>query len=290
MKKDCIMKHLFKSQVFKNILALLIILLVVKIMWMIVQMFWLPSEGLEQSEKVGGKSLYYRVKLTPNEAAVPKAVTKTPVIAGSIKDIRLIAVYNASDTTVVTIEYKKKSKILGRGDVVNDFTLAGGGSTYATFSKEGKTYQVDLIKSKKSSISKSSISLALRPPRNIPKKPSLPSKVEGEVVDAGDHKIVDKSLIDHYANNMDDIYKNIGITEIKKGNELQGFKITFVKRGSPFAKLGLKRGDIIKSINGEEINSYNAAFNSYKNIKDVENLTLVIIRGKKEMELEYEIN
>ena len=284
------MKHLFKSQMFKNILAVLVILLVVKIMWMAIQMLWLPSEGVEKKERVGSKSLYYRVKLTPNEAAVPKAVTETPVIAGSIKDIRLIAVYNASDTTVVTIEYKKKSKILGRGDAVNGFTLIGGGSTYATFSKESKTYQVDLMKSKKSSTSKSSISLSPRNTKKIHKKPSLAAKVEGEVVDAGDHKIVDKSLLDHYANNMDDIYKNIGITEIKKGNELQGFKITFVKRGSPFAKLGLKRGDIIKSINGEEINSYNAAFNSYKNIKNVENLTLVIIRGKKEMELEYEIN
>jgi general secretion pathway protein C len=89
---------------------------------------------------------------------------------------------------------------------------------------------------------------------------------------------------------MDDIYKNIGITDLKEGNKVVGFKISFVKRGSPFAKLGLKRGDIIKSVNGEEINSYNAAFNAYGNIKDVENLTLVIIRGKKEMELEYEIN
>ena len=260
---------------------------------MVVQMLWLPSEGIEQKEKIGGKSLYYRVKLTPNEASAPNPVKeKSVVIAGSIKDITLVAVYNSSDTTVVTIEYKRKSKILGRGDVVNGFTLVGGGSTYATFNKDNKTYQVNLQKAKKSSASNSSIlpaSNSKRPTRDN-KSTSATTQVQGDVVDAGDHKIVDKSLIDHYANNMDDIYKNIGITEIKKGNDLQGFKITFVKRGSPFAKLGLKRGDIIKSINGEVIDSYNAAFNSYKNIKDVENLTLVIIRGKKEMELEYEIN
>ena len=285
------MKHLFKSHIFKSILTVLIILLVVKILWMVVQMLWLPSEGVEQKEKIGGKSLYYRVKLTPNEA-LPKPVKKKPVIAGSIKDITLVAVYNSSDTTVVTIEYKRKSKILGRGDVMNGFTLVGGGSTYATFNKDNKTYQVNLKKAKKSSASNSSIRPASnhKRPASENKSASATTQVEGDVVDAGDHKIVDKSLIDHYANNMDDIYKNIGITEVKKGNDLQGFKITFVKRGSPFAKLGLKRGDIIKSINGEVIDSYNAAFNSYKNIKDVENLTLVIIRGKKEMELEYEIN
>ena len=62
------------------------------------------------------------------------------------------------------------------------------------------------------------------------------------------------------------------------------------KRNSDFSKLGLRRDDVIKSINGQEINSYNRAFETYKNIQNVENLTMVIKRGKEEMELEYEIN
>ena len=119
---------------------------------------------------------------------------------------------------------------------------------------------------------------------------STASKPEGDVVDAGDHKIIDKSLIDHYAANMDDIYKNIGIKEIKKGGKIEGFSISFVRKGSPFAKLGVKRGDVIKSINGQKIDSYNAAFGVYKNISNIDNLTLVIQRGKEEMELEYEVN
>ena len=286
------MKHLFKSQIFKSILTVLIILLAVKIFWMVVQMFWLPSEGVDQKAKIGGKSLYYRVKLTPNEAAAPKQVINKPAaIAGSIKDITLIAVYNASDTTVVTIEYKRKSKILGRGDVVNGFTLVGGGSTYATFNKDNKTYQVDLQKAKRSSSSNSSILPASnhkRPTRGD-HRPSSGAPVKGEVVDAGDHKIVDKSLIDHYAKNLDDIYKNIGIKETKVNGKTQ-FKITFVKRGSPFAKLGVKRGDVIRSLNGQEINSEADAFLIMKDINSIENITLGILRGKKEMELEYEIN
>jgi len=288
------MKHLFKSHVFKSILAVLIILLFVKILWMIIQVLWLPSEGLEQKEKVGGKSLYYRVKLTPNEATVPKFVADKPVqIARSIKDITLIAVYNASDTTVVTIEYKRKSKILERGDVINDFTLSGGGSTYATFSKDGKTYRVDLQKAKKSSSSNSSITPASRHPHRlknkVSKQSSTSTEVVGEVVDAGDHKIVDKSLLDHYSKNLNDIYKNIGIKESKVNGKTK-FKITFVKRGSPFAKLGVQRGDIIKSLNGQEINSEADAFLIMKDIGSIENITLGILRGKKEMELEYEIN
>jgi general secretion pathway protein C len=108
-------------------------------------------------------------------------------------------------------------------------------------------------------------------------------------VDAGDHKIVDKALIDHYSKNLKEIYKNIGIGESKVNGKTK-FKITFVKRGSPFAKLGVKRGDIINSLNGQEINSEADAFRILKDIDNIENITLGIVRGKKEMELEYEIN
>ena len=88
---------------------------------------------------------------------------------------------------------------------------------------------------------------------------------------------------------MKDIYKNIGIAEMKDGEALKGFWITFVRKDSPFEKLGLKRDDVIKSFNGKEINSYNAAFSIFKNIQNIENATLVIQRGSEEMELEYEI-
>ena len=284
------MKHLFKSQMFKNILLVLVILLAVKLLWLVVELTWLSSTGIDHKEKVGGKSLYYRVKLSPNEAAVPTKVPDKPVkIAGSIKDITLKAIYNASDMTVVTIEYKRKTKILGRGDVINGFVLVGGGSNYATFTKDAKTYRVDLIKSKRASASSGSIRPSSKASSPRPKRAESAAQVEGEIVDAGDHKIVDKSLVTHYSKNIKEIYKNIGIGETKVNGKTQ-FKITFVRRGSPFAKLGVKRGDIIKSLNGQEINSEAEAFQIIKNIDSIENITLGILRGKKEMELEYEIN
>ena len=276
------MKHLFKPRTLKWILALLVIVLLVKLIWLGVEIKLLPTVGVDQEEKVGRKSLYYRVDLSPNKVPIPKKVKKK-VSVGNIKDIKLLAVYNATDITVVTILYKKKTKVLGRGEEINGFVLEGAGRTYATFSKNGKMYRVDLIKDKKSSGSGS-----ITPTSKLVVPQYQDGK--GEVIDAGDHRIIDKSLLEHYAKNMDDIYKNIGISEIKENNTLKGFRITFVKRGSPFAKLGIRRGDIIKSINGQEINSYNAAFNAYKNIGNVENLTLVILRRGEEMELEYEIN
>lgn len=275
------MKHLFKPEVAKGLWSVLILLLVIKMAWFAVELLWLPTTGVEHSEERGAKALYYRVKLSPSDAAAP-TLTRPVQTAGSIKDIKLLAIYNASDVTVVTVEYKGKTKVLAKGEEINNFVLEGAGSNYATFSKNAKTYQVNLIVSRKGdeSIKSAQPSAA----------PSSENRVEGEVVDAGDHKIVDRSLVDYYAKNMDDIYKNIGIREIKKGKDLEGFSISFIRKGSPFEKLGLQRGDVIKAVNGQKIDSYNAAFDVYKNISNIDNMTLVIQRGKEEMELEYEVN
>jgi len=264
----------------------LALLFVVKLMWFIVTWLWLPSNGVDHVAKKGGKALYYRVKLTPNESSAPVQQVKPTQQSGSINDITLLAIYNALDVTVVTIDYKGKTKVLSRGDEINGFVLSGAGRNFATFTKAKKSYKVMLLKSKETNMTGSQSGLQNRPVATS----NAPQKVAGEVVDAGDHKLIDRSLVDHYANNMDDIYKNIGIGELKDGNNLKGFQITFVRRDSPFAKLGVQRGDIIKSINGQEINSYNAAFGVYKNIGSIDSLTLVIERGKEEMELEYEIN
>lgn len=276
------MKHLFKPETVKGLWSLLILLLVIKMAWFAVELLWLPTMGVDHSEDRGAKALYYRVKLSPSDAAAP--ATKRPVqTAGSIQDIKLLAIYNASDVTVVTVEYKRATKVLAKGEAINGFVLEGAGSNYAIFSKDAKTYQIDLIVSRKGEES-------IKSTQPSTASASSADQVEGEVIDAGDHKIVDRSLLDHYAKNMDDIYKNIGIKEIKKGKDLEGFSISFIRKGSPFAKLGIQRGDVIKSINGQKIDSYNAAFDVYKNIANINNLTLVIQRGKEEMELEYEVN
>lgn len=284
------MKHLFSPDRIKKIIIVLIIVLMIKALWVMTEVLWLPASSIDHLEEKGNRVLYYRVKLTPNEAPPPQIKKKETKFkpAGSIRDIKLLAIYNASDATVVTIQYKSITKVLAKGEEINGFVLESAGSDFARFSKNGKNYEVILEKIQSSTTSKYTVQKPIQRSLGIQKSNS--SVPEGEVVDAGDHKIIDKALFDHYAQNMDDIYKNIGIAEIKEGKDIKGFRISFVKRDSPFAKLGLQRNDIIKSVNGQEINSYNAAFGVYKNIQNVENLTLVIERGKEEMELEYEIN
>jgi len=278
MKMGGIMKINFKD-VIHMLLMPLIIFTFVKVFWVVIETFVLPKNGINYAEVATSKSLYYRVKIVKQEYQKTKPIIKKHI--SNIKDIQLIAIYSDLDYVVVTIIYKNKTKVLEKGDKINGFKLISGTKDYALFEKNNKHYKVELIKSKLNT--QSSIKTISS---NVKQSKEINSEA---IVDEGDHKVIDRKIFEHFANNMDDIYKNIGIKEINKKNKKE-FQITFVKRGSPFAKLGIKRGDIIKSINGQEIDSYGAAFKAYGGIKGANMLTVVIVRNNKELELEYEIN
>jgi len=275
------MKPLFKPRTVKHVILALFVLLLVKLIWFAVELVWLPSDGVDRMHDYRAKPLYYRIQTASSGVVRHKPVHKPKAIESDIRDARLLAVYAAVDIIVITVEYKGKSKVLGRGESINGYTLEDAGDDYAVFLKDGRFYRLKLHKSKQS---------FRATPSPVLQGDNTTASEQGEIIDMGDRKLVDRSVIDYYTAHMDDIYKNIGIRDMKKGDTLMGFQVTFVRRNSPFAKLGLRRGDILKAINGEALTSYSAAFNAYNNIKDVAAITLTIERGNKEMELEYEIN
>jgi len=285
------MRHLFKPERIKEAMLIVATLLVVKFLWVVVAWIWLPATGVAYSEEQKIKNLYYRVKIASHREPQPLKEQKS-VPEARIDDIDLLAIYSTSDTTVVTVRHKGKTSVLSRGESINGFVVEGAGSDFAIFAKEEKRYRVTLLKPNRSSSGTGSITTVHGLDVKRPKEAHNTQGVMplGEIVDVGDRKIIDRSLLTHYTTNMDDIFKDIGIQDMKKGDTVTGFKISFIRRGSHFSKLGLQKGDIIQSVNGQKINSYNAAFGIFKEVHNMANMTLVIIRNNKEMELEYEVH
>jgi len=281
------MKPLFKQNLISSFKIVLIVLLLVKIVWVVLEKLFLPQSGVEYVQKIGGNALYYRVRLTPNKAPAPQVIKRVikPVIISSIRDIVLIAIYNSDEDSVVTLIYKGKTKVLSREETINGFTLVGATNNYAIFSKSNKKYKLFLRVS-----SKANKSYKVNTPTYIPPTTTIKKNENDGVINVGDRRLVSKSLVEHYAKNIKEVYKNIGIAEIKDKTGFKGFRISFIRKGSVFDQLGVKRGDIIKTVNGVKIDSYQSAFGIYKKIGDITNMTMVVERNNQEVELEYEVN
>jgi general secretion pathway protein C len=280
---DGIMKIDFK-EFTKFLLIPLIAFVLIKILWVTLETFVLSKQGINFAQKEEIKPLHYKVKLATKERN-QQLPHRKPIIKkhiASIKDIKLMAIYSSQDNVVVTVMYRNKTKILSKGEAINGFTLIGGDKDYALFEKNQKQYKIDLLK-KKLNI-KNTITPAKKHQNNKKSQTNY-----DKIVDDGNTKVISQDIFEHYINNINEVYKNIGIRESQKGNKKE-FQISFIRRGSPFAQLGIKRGDIIKSINGQVVDSYMSAFKAFKEVRNTNMITVVVIRNNKELELEYEIN
>lgn len=57
------------------------------------------------------------------------------------------------------------------------------------------------------------------------------------------------------------------VPHIENG-KVVGYKMAKVKKGSKWEKMGLKKGDVIKSINGQPVNSPTEAMELYTELKE----------------------
>ena len=275
------MKQIINTKYFSTAIFFLSIVVLVKLIWLAISLLFLPSSGVEYTQGGKAKALYYRVKLTNTAAAIaPVKSTKKKAVVSSMRGLKLLALYNASDALVVTVAKGSKTTVLGKGEKIDGFTLTSAGPNYAIFTKAGKEFKLSLINVKSSGKSSSR------------SKAVVSNEVKSDketIVEEGGVKRIKRDLLTSYTKDVDKIWKDIGISENKVSGNIHGFKINFVKKGSDFEKLGLKRGDILMGLNGEELNSYGAAMGFFKDINNIENLTLTVERDGTTKEIEYEI-
>ena len=279
------MKQIINPKYFSTAIFILSIVVVAKLIWLAVSLFFLPVAGVEYGESGKAKALYVRVKLSnPVGTAAPAPIVNTPIVS-SMRGIKLLALYSASDIVVVTVAKGSKTTVLGKGEKIDGFTLSSAGANYAMFTKAGKEFKLSLLKVKSSGKSNfiRSNSKATTPVSNSRKSD------KDAIVEEGGVKRIKRGLLTSYTKNADKIWRDIGISENKISGTMHGFKINFVKKGSDFEKLGLKKGDLLVGLNGEKLNSYGAAMGFFKDINNIENLTLSIERDGTTKDLEYEI-
>jgi general secretion pathway protein C len=74
-----------------------------------------------------------------------------------------------------------------------------------------------------------------------------------------------------------------------EGGEAVGFKLFSIRPGSLYSKIGVQNGDVIKRINGYELNSPDKALEVYQKLKDAKEISLDLKRRGKPMSLSYNI-
>jgi general secretion pathway protein C len=116
------------------------------------------------------------------------------------------------------------------------------------------------------------------------------SKIKDGVKKSGANSYeIDRSMLDEQLADLGKLGKQARVIPHYRDGKPQGFKIVGVRPGSLYSHIGVRSGDVLQSVNGEEISSPNKALELYERLKSSDNVTVDVERRGRKVTLEYQI-
>jgi general secretion pathway protein C len=237
---------------FKTLITFIVTLSFSGFIWSMINIFFLeklPTNYIYIKKPTN----FYNIHL---EKIFTNTITTNPIQKiTTLKSIKLKAIFEDGKNSFIIID-DKKDIFLNLNQKYKGYKLIKVTQNSAIFTKNNKQFEIKL---------------------NTKKTPSYTTT---------SHKLnnISKQTLKTYTQNPKQIWKNISIVKTVKG-----YKITYIKKDSIFDKLGLKKGDIILSINNQILQNDSDAWNIYKHINDFDEINMKIKRNNQIKELNYEI-
>jgi len=265
------------NKIIKSLLPILILILTAffinSVLYFYLPKIYYPTNNIS-SYDIPFNKYYIKNSFNINKKQKKEVVKKKAYEL--ISNISLQAIYKTEDNNgwiIISEQASNKTRMLNIGDRFKGYKLKLIFIKYVIFEKNNKDYKL-LLDNKDEKLSYNTV-------------PEVQDKIE-TVSDL--EYIIPRDTVKNYTANINKIWKDININEIKNSNNIiTAFKVTKIRKGSIFDKLGLVKNDIIKSVNNVKLKSYADAFKVYKNINNITNVSMIIIRDNQEVELEYAI-
>jgi general secretion pathway protein C len=129
-------------------------------------------------------------------------------------------------------------------------------------------------------------------------KRSAPVRYTGSTRKQGDYAVkkvseteyvVDESEVENALGNINKLLTQIRVVPNFQDGRADGFKVFAIKPDSIFANVGLKNGDVIRKVNGNDITSPEKAFQLFQELRNEKDFAVEISRRGQTQSLSYEI-
>lgn len=120
--------------------------------------------------------------------------------------------------------------------------------------------------------------------------PSSGGDADGKgIQEMGEGKfVVERAELDAAMGSLDKLFTQIRAVPQFKGGQVAGLKLLSVRRGSLFAKLGLRRNDVLERINGQTVDM-KKGMQIFNQLKDSDSISIDLMRNGQKTTLEYQI-
>ncbi len=252
-------------------------LVLAKLLWSL-SLFFL-DKGTLQSQSSESYSYRYNLNLAPKIIGRSNGVIKDePVVASDdgeqLKNMKLKGTYLGGDASFMIIEDAGKSNFIYIGESYKGYELVRVSEKKVGLEKNAKSYYILLRDEENKALTRPSMSSHTP---NVEAVPGAPVSIT-------------KNELNSYVKDPNKIWKNIRIQEQRVNGQISGFRVNYVKKSSFFDTAGLKSGDIIKGIDGNEITSLADVMKYYTNIDSLDSLTLTVERAGEVIDLDFNVN
>lgn len=128
------------------------------------------------------------------------------------------------------------------------------------------------------------------PPLVTPPEPSKEERKEPQITTTAEGRVViSRDTVNEFLMSPQNFLRGIFIGPSFKDNKPNGFVVRNIANEHILAKIGIKKGDVIKKVNGIEINNVTDYYNAIRSVTEGDSLTLTIEREGKEIDIGCEI-
>jgi general secretion pathway protein C len=121
-------------------------------------------------------------------------------------------------------------------------------------------------------------------------KASKSGKWDG-VEKAGETKFtIDQETFDKILENPDKLAGQIrAVPHTDENGKVDGYRLSGIRRSSLFRKLGIKNGDVVHSVNGNDLTNMSSALSAFESLQNERNFNFEVTSRKQKKTYEYEV-
>lgn len=104
-----------------------------------------------------------------------------------------------------------------------------------------------------------------------------------------EHVRVPRQEIESAVKNVNQLMRQVRIRPHFTNGRADGLRLTGIRSGSIFSRMGLRSGDVLVGVDGERIQSVDDALKFYKSLKSGGSVKLQVRRGSREKTIDYRV-
>ncbi|NOZ25048.1 MAG: hypothetical protein GXO94_03020 [Nitrospirae bacterium] len=203
--------------------------------------------------------------------------------AEGIRKYRLIGTV-LGKTEMALLKKDKDLKVVFTGQSLGEYTLSKVSFDSAVFERDGKRVTLRFPASKKRiPVNTGRAIQRTQLPDVRPQTPDVQADVQTDKI-----TIKRKEALS-LAQNLNKLLTTVRIAPYYQKDKFVGYQLSMLRRDSFLYKLGLRRGDILKRINGEDVSSPQKAMELLSKIQDITAVNIDLMRKGEKKSLFIEI-